>query len=196
VLSIGKIALGQHRYYEQQVAQGGDDYYSGRGEAPGEWVGTGAGVLDLSGRISSQQFSLLLGGYDPRDPALRLRSSDHDPKVAALDLTFSAPKSVSVLAAVAPDEITTELILAHEQALRAALVYLEETAVQVRRGHDGHEVETGEGLIAGAYRHRMSRALDPQLHTHVVAANMTRGPDGRYTALHGASLYRAAKTAG
>ena len=42
----------------------------------------------------------------------------------------------------------------------------------------------------------MSRALDPQLHTHVVAANLTRGPDGRFTALHGAALYRAAKTAG
>ena len=42
----------------------------------------------------------------------------------------------------------------------------------------------------------MSRALDPQLHTHVVAANMSRGADGRYTALHGAALYRAAKTAG
>jgi hypothetical protein len=51
-------------------------------------------------------------------------------------------------------------------------------------------------LIAVAYRHRMSRALDPQLHTHVVAANMTRGPDGRFTALHGTPLYRAAKTAG
>ena len=42
----------------------------------------------------------------------------------------------------------------------------------------------------------MSRSLDPQLHTHVVAANLTRGPDGRFTALHGAPLYRAAKTAG
>ena len=50
--------------------------------------------------------------------------------------------------------------------------------------------------MAAAYRHRMSRALDPQLHTHVVAANLARGPDGRFTALHGAELYRAAKTAG
>ena len=57
-------------------------------------------------------------------------------------------------------------------------------------------VEAGEGLIAAAYLHRMSRSLDPQLHTHVVAANLTRGPDGRFTALHGAPLYRAAKTAG
>jgi hypothetical protein len=54
----------------------------------------------------------------------------------------------------------------------------------------------GEGLIAASYRHRMSRALDPQLHTHVVAANLARGPDGRFTALHSAELYRAAKTAG
>jgi conjugative relaxase-like TrwC/TraI family protein len=80
--------------------------------------------------------------------------------------------------------------------LRAALVYLEDIAVQVRRGYDGAVVEAGEGLIAAAYRHRMSRALDPQLHTHVVAANMTRAPDGRYTAVHGTALYRAAKTAG
>jgi conjugative relaxase-like TrwC/TraI family protein len=42
----------------------------------------------------------------------------------------------------------------------------------------------------------MSRALDPQLHTHVVAANLARGEDGRYTALHHPSLYRAARTAG
>ena len=50
MLSIGKLALGQHRYYEQQVARGGDDYYSGRGEAPGEWIGAGAEALGLSGR--------------------------------------------------------------------------------------------------------------------------------------------------
>src|ERR1700730_6677715 len=196
MLVLGKIAPGQHRYYEQQVAQGADDYYSGRGEAPGEWVGAGAKRLGLSGRVTSEQFSWLIAGLDPRDPDVRLRSSDRDPKIAALDLTFSAPKSVSVLAAVGPDELTRELIVAHEQAIRAALSYLEDTAVQVRRGHDGELVQAGEGLIAAAYRHRMSRALDPQLHTHVVAANMTRGPDGRYTALHGTPLYKAANTAG
>ena len=69
-------------------------------------------------------------------------------------------------------------------------------AVMVRRGEAGKHVERAEGLIAAAYRHRMSRALDPQLHTHVVAANLARGSDGRFTALHGAPLYRAAKTAG
>ncbi|MGZ4288538.1 MAG: MobF family relaxase, partial [Solirubrobacteraceae bacterium] len=56
--------------------------------------------------------------------------------------------------------------------------------------------QPGQGFIAAAYRHRMSRALDPQLHTHVVAANLTKGPDDRFTALFGAPLYQAAKTAG
>ncbi len=196
MLSIGKIALGQHRYYEQQVAQGGDDYYSGRGEAPGEWVGAGADALGLSGRVSAEQFNALIAGLDPRDPSVRLRASAQEPKVAAFDLTFSAPKSVSVLFAVAPEQVSGALVACHEEAVRAALGYLEDTAVMVRRGHGGERVEPAGGLIAAAYRHRMSRALDPQLHTHVVAANLARGADGRFTALHGAPLYRAAKTAG
>ena len=73
MLSIGKIALGQHRYYERQVAGGGDDYYSGRGEAPGQWVGAGAEALGLSGRVSAEQFGALIAGLDPRDPSMRLR---------------------------------------------------------------------------------------------------------------------------
>ena len=106
MLSIGKIALGQHRYYEQQVAAGGDDYYSGRGEVPGEWVGSGTEALGLSGQVSPEQFGAVIAGSDPRDPSVRLRSSEQDPKVVAFDLTFSAPKSVSVLFAVAPEKLS------------------------------------------------------------------------------------------
>lgn len=196
MLSIGKIALGQHRYYEQQVARGGDDYYSGRGEAPGEWIGAGTEALGLSGRVQAEQFNALIAGLDPRDPSARLRSSPRDPKIAAFDLTFSAPKSVSILFAIAPEATSGALAACHEEAVRAALSYLEDTAVMVRRGHGGEHVEPAEGLIAAAYRHRMSRALDPQLHTHVVAGNLARGPDGRFTALHSTLLYAAAKTTG
>ena len=195
-MSIGKVVVGQHRYYEQQVAGGADDYYAGRGEVPGEWSGAGAQALGLSGRVAGEQFNALVSGLDPRDATVRLRWSDRDPEVAALDLTFSAPKSVSVLAAAGPDEVMRVLVGAHNDAVRAALSYLDEAAVLVRRGHAGESVEPGEGLIAAAYLHRMSRSLDPQLHTHVVAANLTRGPDGRFTALHATPLYRAAKTAG
>jgi hypothetical protein len=76
MLSIGKIALGQHRYYEQQVAGGEDDYYSGRGEAPGEWIGSGTEALALSGRVSPEQFAAVIAGSDPRGPSVRLRSSE------------------------------------------------------------------------------------------------------------------------
>jgi conjugative relaxase-like TrwC/TraI family protein len=196
MLSIGKLALGQQRYYEQSVAQGQDDYYSGRGEAPGDWTGAGAGELGLAGTVNAGQFNALLEGRDPRVADLRLRASNSEPSIAAFDLTFSAPKSVSVLFAVAPTEVSAALVECHEAAVRSALGYLEETAVFVRRGKGGVRFEHAGGLIAAAYRHRMSRALDPQLHTHVVAANLARGDDGRYTALHHPSLYRAARTAG
>jgi conjugative relaxase-like TrwC/TraI family protein len=196
MLSIGKLALGQQRYYEQSVAQGQDDYYSGRGEAPGEWTGAGAGELGLRGRVSGAQFNALLEGQDPRDADVRLRAANSEPSIAAFDLTFSAPKSVSVLFAVAPAEVSAALVECHEEAVRGALDYLEDEALFVRRGKGGARFEHAGGLIAAAYRHRMSRALDPQLHTHVVAANLARGEDGRYTALHHPSLYRAAKTAG
>ena len=196
MLSIGKLTLGQQRYYEQQVSQGHDDYYSGRGEAPGEWTGGGAEDLGLTGQVSAAQFNALLAGDDPRAPETRLRAGVSEPTVAAFDLTFSAPKSVSVLFAVAPAEVSAALVDAHDEAVRAALAYLDETAVFVRRGAGGARFEHTGGLIAAAYRHRMSRALDPQLHSHVVAANLARGEDGRYTALHHPSLYRAARTAG
>ena len=196
MLSIGKLVMGQQRYYQQQVSQGHDDYYSGRGEAPGEWTGAGAEELGLAGRVSAGQFNALLEGRDPRAQESRLRAGVSEPTIAAFDLTFSAPKSISVLFAVAPAEASAALVEAHEEAVRAALGYLEETAVFVRRGAGGVRFEHAGGLIAAAYRHRMSRALDPQLHTHVVAANLARGEDGRYTALHHPSLYRAARTAG
>ena len=80
MLSIGKLALGQQRYYEQQVAQGRDDYYSGRGEAPGEWAGAGAGELGLEGRVSAGEFNALIEGRDPRAPEARLRAGRVSPR--------------------------------------------------------------------------------------------------------------------
>src|SRR6202043_2706542 len=125
---------------------------------PGEWAGSGAEALGLSGRVSAKQVGALIVGRDPRKPSVRLRASAGDPKVAALDLTFSAPKSVSVLFVVAPERVSGELVACHEEAVRAALGYLEEEAVMVRRGEGGERVERAGGLIAAAYRHRMSRA--------------------------------------
>ena len=194
VLSIGKLVAGQERYYQRQIAKGLDDYYAGRGEAPGRWIGAGAASLGLGGRVEEGQLGALIAGLDPRSGGeLRVQET----RVAALDLTFSAPKSVSVLFAVAAAPVSRTVVECHEEAVGAALAYLEETAAFVRRGPNAaRRFEHDGGLVAAAYRHRMSRALDPQLHTHCVTANMARGPDGRWTALHHPSLYRAAQTAG
>src|SRR4051812_39041848 len=139
-----------------------------------------------------------MAGIDPSDPELerQLRDSSGESKVVGFDLTFSAPKSVSVLFAAGDEHTAGRLIDAHEAAVRAALEYVEDGAVKVRRGRGGALVLPGEGVVAAAYRHRMSRSLDPQLHTHVVCANIARGPDGRWTALDGRHLYEHAKTAG
>ena len=199
MLKVTPLEAGQTSYYDRQVAQGRDDYYSGRGESPGQWMGTGAERLGLRGQVGREQFSALLAGVDPADPELRrdLRDRRARPgKVAAYDLTFSAPKSVSVLFAVGDERLSRELVGAHEAAVAAALGYLEEEAVKVRRGAGGRELQDGGGLVAAAYRHRMSRALDPQLHTHVVAANLVEGRDGRWTGLWGTPLFRHAQTAG
>ena len=66
VLSIGKLAVGQERYYEQQVAQGLDDYFAGRGESPGRWRGQGAAELGLRGTVEDGELSVLMDGRDPR----------------------------------------------------------------------------------------------------------------------------------
>ena len=195
MLSIGKLTVEQSRYYERQVAQGRDDYYSGRGESPGRWTGAGTEALRLGGRVDDDGFMALMDGRDPATGE-RLKRVGGRSKVAAFDLTFSAPKSVSVLFAIGEPGLAGALVEAHESAVDGALGYLEREACRVRRGHGGVRHEPGGGFVAAAYRHRMSRAEDPQLHTHVVAANMARGTDGRWTALDATPIYQHAKAAG
>jgi conjugative relaxase-like TrwC/TraI family protein len=196
VLTIGKLgsSRSQLAYYEQQVAAGIEDYYAGRGEARGAWLGSGADTLGMSGHVERDGFMALMRGRHPLDDSV-LRQIGSCSTVAALDLTFSAPKSVSVLFAIADEHVSAAVVDAHERAVDAALTYLEREACWTRRGHAGAVRLRGDGLVAAAYRHRMSRAGDPQLHTHVVVANMTRA-EGKYTALDAHPLYEHKSPAG
>ena len=109
MLSIGKLTIEQSRYYERQVAQGRDDYYSGRGESPGRWTGSGAETLELGGRVDDDGFVALMEGRDP-GTGERLKRVGGRSKVAAFDLTFSAPKSVSVLFAIGEPALAGALV--------------------------------------------------------------------------------------
>jgi conjugative relaxase-like TrwC/TraI family protein len=191
VLTIGKLrtSRGALEYYDAQVAAGVEDYYAGRGESPGRWRGAGAAALglDTRGTVKRNEFMALMRGCHPADGSV-LRAMGARSTVSGFDLTFSAPKSVSVLFAIGDDHAAAELLAAHEHAVDAALGYLEREACFTRRGRDGVDRLSGAGFIAASYRHRMSRAGDPQLHTHVVVANMTEA-DGRFTALDARALY-------
>ena len=197
MMSIGKLGAGPGagRYYIDQVAQGREDYYAGEGEAAGVWLGTGAAWRGLTGEVGEEGLARLLEGRDPTS-GLVLRSSRSPSAVAGFDLTFRAPKSVSILFGVAEPEVTRQIIRAHEQAVAEATGYLEREACWARRGRAGAIRLPGRGFVAAAFRHRSSRAGDPLLHTHVVVANATQAADGRWTALDGRELYRHAKTAG
>lgn len=198
VLTIGKLGSSrdQLQYYEQQVGAGIEDYYAGRGEAPGRWLGSGTDALGLTPGLYVERdaFMALMEGRSAVDGAV-LRPMGACSTVAALDLTFSTPKSVSVLFAVGEVGMASALLEAHERAVDAALAYLEREACFTRRGHGGAERLRGEGFIAASYRHRLSRAGDPQLHTHVVVVNMTRALD-KYTALDAHALYQHKSAAG
>lgn len=123
--------------------------------------------------------------------------------VIGYDLTFSVPKSVSLLWATANPAEQVAIEAAVTESVRAGIAYLEANAAHVRvsvpnAAGDGRHMErqAATGLLAAAYLHDTSRALDPQLHFHVVAANMAEGPDGKLRALDGRSLFMHAKTAG
>ena len=108
-------------------------------------------------------------------------------KVAAFDLTFSAPKSVSVLFAIADEAMSAALLAAHEKAV--------ERGVRVRRAGGLLHASRAEWCVARPGRRLRRGGLppspvssgDPQLHTHVVVANMTQA-DGRWTSLEAHGL--------
>ena len=195
VLTIGKLGTGQEAYYLDSVAGGIEDYYAGEGEAPGRWVGSGCGDLNLAGEVQPAKLRRILAAEHP-DSGVELAGRRGGLRVPGFDLTFSAPKSVSLLWALGDPETRRVVRECHERAVDAAFGYIEREAARVRRGLGGAQSYRAEGLIGAAFRHRSSRAGDPQLHTHVLIANLAKGPDRRYSALDGTRIYRHAKSGG
>ena len=194
---VGKMATGQEQYYLETGAKGIEDYYLGSGEAPGKWLGRGAAELELelAGEVVDSELIALMGGLDPHS-GKRLGRDQAGARVPGFDLTFSAPKSVSVLFGLSEGEASNAVSRAHDDAVEAALGYLERSAAFGRRGDPPVAVAV-DGLTVAAFRHRTSRAGDPNLHTHCLVANVVRGTkDGRWGALDARQLYAHAKTAG
>ena len=186
MLTIGKIGGrgGGHwrtpDYYTEQVAQGAEDYYSGKGEAPGTWTGQGAVNLGLTGELQDGQLQAL---FERRHPISgdQLGRPPGEHAVKGIDLQMAVPKSVSTLWALADEygqpEIAGKVWDATHGAGTAALDYLERHACNSRAGKGGHIPLKGEGFIGAAFPHRFSREGDPHVHVHFLVANMTHSGD-------------------
>ena len=122
VLSIAKLRVGQEAYHLSGVAQSLDDYYTGAGEAHGQWVGGGASRLGLDGQVDPDDLRAVLAGLRPGTGGLTPNGDTmrpHPRRVPGFDLTFKAPKSASVLYAVSDDpRVQGAVIEAGEAAMR------------------------------------------------------------------------------
>jgi conjugative relaxase-like TrwC/TraI family protein len=187
VLRVAKVRSGGHAYY-LEVAAGG----SGTGiEAAGRWMGRRSDPLGLSGIVRAADLEAVLAGERPGTGEV-LGTARSRVQVAGFDMTFSAPKSVSVLHALGDPEVAEAVAAGHGEAVRAAMSYVERRALAVRRTAAAVPVPvptTVDGVAAAGFVHRVSRALDPHLHTHVVVANLGRGPEGTWSALDGRGVY-------
>ncbi|WP_316202893.1 MULTISPECIES: MobF family relaxase [unclassified Bradyrhizobium] len=187
-------AASASRYYNHLQR---DDYYSRDGEPPGRWAGKGAERLSLDGPVTQTEFDAALRGIDPKTGE-RLaqpggRGREH---AAGWDITFSAPKSVSVLWALSEAPERQVIAQAHRSAAMAASAQLEATAGWARRGRAGAARERTAGLLMAQFDHHTSRESDPQLHTHTFIFNLAPRRDGSWGAIVSRELYKAQKQAG
>ena len=189
VAPIGKIASRSQgvSYYEK------DGYYARDDPAHREasaWVGKGAKALGLSGPVEPEAFQGILEGEVPGGRRLGRRDLDgnvhHRP---GRDVTFSAPKSVSLMALVGGDD---RIVAAHDRAVGKTLAWIERNAIETRMQDkaSGAMVRAGDQkMVAATFRHDTSRNLDPQLHTHAVIANMVQGEDAKWRTMVGDGLF-------
>jgi conjugative relaxase-like TrwC/TraI family protein len=145
------------------------------------WLGRGSAPLGLHGPVGPQHLHSVLAGQHP-STGRQMRSERAT--VHGYDLTFSAPKSVSVLFALGGDEVARQIVAVHQEAARGALTYLEEHALSAQRGSgESRRVIPTTGAVAAAFVHGVNRNMDPHLHTHVVLANLVHGVDSRWSAV-------------
>lgn len=165
-------------------------YYLDAGEPRGVWLGRGAQMLGLSGEVDDGEFLALMAGVDPRDADRLLGNVFGESSVRGFDVTASSPKSVSVLWAVGDEWVRAEVVAAHDAAVAAVAGWIEAHAHTRFRRSGEVVVVDAEGIVAAGFRQHTSRALDPQLHTHLVVANRVKSPDGRWLALDARTLKR------
>ena len=161
------------------------------------WYGDAAQALGLRAHVHPSRFESVLSGYVPgTDLRLgRMREGEHEHR-PGWDITLSAPKSVSLEALVMGDR---RVIRAHDEAVRAALGFVEAELLQTRGWDPATRRRprvSANGMVVAGFRHLASRDQDPQLHTHCVLANMTRTASGEWRSVEPTRIRRSQKLIG
>jgi conjugative relaxase-like TrwC/TraI family protein len=203
VLTVAKIAgsgaaaYGQYLEGRTVAVEAGDYYLAADGErveAPGRWMlgprGAETLEVDSSRAVAAEQFQALMAVQNPATGGRLRAGGAGGSSVAAIDATFSAPKSVSAVWALASPELRKQIELAQERAVDGALAHAVAFVPMVRRRVDRDTVlrETPGELLATSWRHTTARAVagrapDPQLHSHVVLHGAVRADDGKVVAI-------------
>jgi conjugative relaxase-like TrwC/TraI family protein len=212
----GDAAAGYAAYLTSPSDRG--DYYveGGEGEgnggaplAPSRWHGSPtllAGLgLSAEGPVEREDLASLMRGVSPVDGHELRRAGGNGTRVAGIDMTFSAPKSVSALWAVSSPYERARIEVAHSRAVAGAVARVERDVELLRARVDGElRWERAERLLAAEFVHTSSRLTrdqerggvpDPQLHSHVVVLGAER-KNGRFAAVDSRELFRSARANG
>lgn len=180
-------------YLNDQVS-----YYVDGKEPVGKWFAPRSKFgLDDEAPVDAGNFLILHDGRDPSRLRYVVAPGDLRNRVAGYDMTFSAPKGVSILWAIADSDTRQKFEAAQEKAVREALHLIDKNAVFARRGRGGMELEETH-LTAALFQHGEARPVgkdvadlksDPQLHTHAVVMNIAERADGTLGAIDGRHLF-------
>ena len=190
MLSVAKVSSGSADYYAK------DNYYAKTPEGTSgsiersSWVGRGAREVALIGAVERGAFASVMSGKVPNGPLLGRMVEGERKHTPGHDLTFSAPKSVSVLIEVLGNKAAAA---AHDKAVLTALTFVENKVLRARVYDPATRAQKPIGdqnMVAALFRHDVSRALAPQTHTHAVIANMAKGADDKWRSVHSPSLFQ------
>ena len=192
MLSVKKIeSLEQAKTYYKHYIK--DDYYQ-RKDVVGKWYGKGAATLGLTGEIKMEDWNNLLEGKDksgqqivsPGWKRIENKNSTHtfvQAHCPGTDLTFSAPKSFSMVALIPSKFQDKKLMDVFDKAVDNTLAYVEKNYSQYRLKRNGElGIVKTDNLIVGKYKHLTSRETenalpDPNMHTHNFVMNITERGD-------------------
>ena len=182
---------------EPERHRGIEDYLAASSGAQGRFVGELADMLCLA-QYDSQMVEKLLAGCDPKSGQSLVETRPGFEHAPGLDLTFSAPKTVTVLWATSGEETRRKIESIHRQAVDAVLKIVHQEFMWARRGHAGEERLQAQGLSV-AYEHFTSRPVldeatgqahvDPQLHSHAILMNLALGADGKFSTIDAGGVF-------